>query len=179
VDNIATAVRRARPSDTPALTDLVNRAFEVEGFFVEGQRASADEIAALIQSGGFLVLEDEHGICAAILYQGPGEHPGSPPSHAYLGLLSVRPELQGMGLGRRLVRVAEALAEAAGARSMSLRVVNLREELSRWYKGLGYREVGTAPFNHHRLKRPCHFIEMEKILAPASPVYAASEIGAA
>jgi ribosomal protein S18 acetylase RimI-like enzyme len=179
VDNIATAVRRARVSDTPALTDLVNRAFEVERFFIDGQRTTADEIDQLIQSGGFLVLEYEHGICAAILYRGPGEQPGQPPSHAYLGMLSVLPELQGLGLGRRLVQVAEAMAEATGATSMNLRVVNLREELSRWYRSLGYREVGTTPFNYHLLKRPCHFIEMEKTLAPASPVYAASEIGAA
>jgi ribosomal protein S18 acetylase RimI-like enzyme len=182
VDTLATSVRRARLSDTASLTALVNQAFEVERFFIDGQRTTADEIATLIgsgRSGGFLVLEYERGICAAILFQPPGVHAGVPPSHAYLGMLSVLPELQGMGLGRRLVRVAEAMAEATGATSMSLQVVNLREELSRWYRSLGYREVGTLPFNGRMLKRPCHFIEMEKTLAPASPRYAANEIGAA
>jgi len=56
---------------------------------------------------------------------------------------------------------------------MSIRVINLREELSRWYKSLGYREVGTEPFNHHSLKRPCHFIEMTKPLVVVAPRYAA------
>ncbi len=177
--SIATSVRRAQPSDTAALTELVNRAYAVESFFVDGQRTTADEIAALIRSGGFLVLEYEHGICAAVLFQGPGERDGLPPSHAYFGMLSVLPELQGMGLGRRLVRVAEAMAEATGATSMSLRIINLREELSRWYKSLGYREVGTAPYNHRTLKRPCHFVEMAKPLAPEGPQYAGIEIGAA
>jgi ribosomal protein S18 acetylase RimI-like enzyme len=160
----------------------VNQAFEVERFFIDGQRTTADEISALIApggSGGFLVLEYDHGICAAVLFQPPGQRPGLPPSHAYLGMLSVLPALQGMGLGRRLVRVAEAMAEATGATAMSLQLVSLREELSRWYRSLGYREVGTRPFNYHMLKRPCHFIEMEKTLAPASPVYVDNEIGAA
>jgi ribosomal protein S18 acetylase RimI-like enzyme len=177
--SIATAVRRARLSDTAALTQLVNRAYEVERFFLEDERTTADEIAGLIRSGGFLVLEYEGGICAAILFQGPGQRDDVPPTHAYFGMLSVVPELQGMGLGLRLVRVAEAMAEASGATGMSLRVVSLREELSRWYKSLGYREVGTTPFDHSGLKRPCHFIEMAKPLAPDSARYADSAVGAA
>jgi ribosomal protein S18 acetylase RimI-like enzyme len=176
---IATAVRRARPSDTAALTELVNRAYAIEQFFIDGQRTTADEIAALIRSGGFLVLEYEGGICAAVLFQRPGQRDDLPPSHAYFGMLSVLPELQSLGLGRRLVQVAEAMAEASGATAMSLKVVNLREELSRWYKSLGYREVGTTPFHHPALKRPCHFVEMTKPLAPDSPRYADSAIGAA
>jgi len=179
--SIAASVRRAQPSDTVALTELVNRAYAVEAAFVEGTRTDAEEIAGLIDSGGFLVLEYGGGICAAVLFQPPGERHGSPPAHAYFGMLSVLPELQGMGLGARLVRVAEAMAEAAGATAMTLRVVNLREELRRWYKGLGYREVGTAPYQHPSLKRPCHFIEMAKPLTPmvAACSSAGREIGAA
>jgi ribosomal protein S18 acetylase RimI-like enzyme len=175
---IATAVRRAQPSDTQALTDLVNRAYAIESSFVEGNRTHAAEIEALIRAGGFLVLEYDGGIGAAVLVKMPGEREGVPPSHAYFGMLSVLPELQGMGLGRRLVRVAEAMAEAAGASSMSLRVINLREELSRWYKSLGYREIGTAPYNHRAVKRPCHFIDMAKPLVPVGTQYA-GEAGAA
>ncbi|MBC7977856.1 MAG: GNAT family N-acetyltransferase [Myxococcales bacterium] len=190
--SIATAVRRAHASDTVALTDLVNRAYEVESAFIEGQRTSAAEIEQLIRAGGFLVLEYAGGIGAAILVQGPGERPGVPPEHAYFGMLSVLPELQGMGLGRRLVQVAEALAEAAGATSMTIRVINLREELSRWYRSLGYREVGTSPYaseapgepaplgyNHRSVKRACHFIEMAKPLLPAAPSYTQHQIGLA
>jgi ribosomal protein S18 acetylase RimI-like enzyme len=169
--SIATSVRRAGPSDTAAITELVNRAFEVERAFLDGERTSTDEIAAFIASGWFLVLEYAGGIGAAVLVQGPGERAGSAPSRAYFGMLSVQPELQGMGLGVRLVRVAEAMAEAAGAASMGLRIVSLREELSRWYRSLGYREVGTAPFTDPSLKRPCHFIEMVKPLAPAASGY--------
>jgi ribosomal protein S18 acetylase RimI-like enzyme len=170
-------VRRARLADAAALADLVNRAFAVEASFIEGQRTSTDEIAALIRSGGFLVLESDRGICAAVLFVRPGERASLPASHAYFGMLSVSPELQGMGLGRRLVRVAEAMAEASGATSMRLRIINLREELSRWYKSLGYREVGTAPCANIPIKRPCHFIDMEKPLG--DPLYAVGATEAA
>lgn len=175
--SIATSVRRAQPADTLALTALVNRAYAVEAAFVDGQRTSVDEVARLIRSGGFLVLEHADGIAAAVLFQPPGEQHG--PTQAHFGMLSVLPELQRLGLGRRLVQVAEAMAEASGATSMSLRVINLREELSRWYKSLGYREVGTAPYNHRSTKRPCHFIEMAKRLVAPAVIYASHEIGAA
>lgn len=177
--SIATSVRRAQPSDTLALTELVNRAYAIEASFVDGQRTTVDEIGKLIRSGGFLVLEYAGGIAAAVLFQAPGEHSGPSPSHAYFGMLAVAPELQRLGLGRRLVQVAEAMAEATGAIGMSLRVVNLREELSRWYRSLGYREVGTAPYHARPTKRPCHFVEMAKPLTPAAPHYASHDLGAA
>lgn len=180
--SIATSVRRARPSDTAALTDLVNRAFAIERWFLDVERTSADEIGGLIASGGFLVLEYAGGaadIGAAVLVHGPGQRSDLAPSHAYFGMLSVAPELQGMGLGVRLVRVAEAVAEASGATAMTLRILSPREELSRWYKRLGYHEVGTAPFSHQQLKRPCHFIEMAKPLIPAAvrhPTFVAAAV---
>jgi ribosomal protein S18 acetylase RimI-like enzyme len=177
--SIATSVRRARPSDAAALTALVNRAYSVEASFVDGERTSADEIAGLVAAGGFLVLPYPHGIAAAVRFQPPGARPELPANAAYFGMLSVHPELQGMGLGRRLVQVVEAMAEATGATMMRLRMVNLREELSRWYKSLGYREVGTTPYPSRAVKRPCHFIEMAKPLVVAAPVYASRAFGAA
>jgi ribosomal protein S18 acetylase RimI-like enzyme len=187
--SIAASVRRAQPSDTAALTELVNRAYSIEASFLEGDRTTADEIATLIQSDEFLVLEYADGLAAAVLFRGagqsgqpgqPGQHGGTPARHrsssAYFGMLSVLPELQGRGLGRRLVQVAEAMGEATGATSMTLRIINLREELSRWYKSLGYREVGTAPMTHRSIKRPCHFIEMAKPLVPEGLLHASSAI---
>jgi ribosomal protein S18 acetylase RimI-like enzyme len=162
---VATAVRRAHASDAAALAQLVNQAYAVEASFIDGQRTTVDEISQLI--GCFLVLEYAGGIGAAVLFQGPGERAGLPPEQAYFGMLAVHPALQGMGLGRRMVEVAEALAAAAGATAMRLRMISLREELSRWYKSLGYREVGTAPYTHRTTKRPLHFIDMAKPLAPA------------
>jgi ribosomal protein S18 acetylase RimI-like enzyme len=80
-------------------------------------------------------------------------------------MLSVDPDLQGMGLGTRLVRIAEAMCEAMGTHEVRLKIVNLREELARWYRSLGYREVGTAPYTNGPVKQPCHFVEMHRHLA--------------
>jgi ribosomal protein S18 acetylase RimI-like enzyme len=159
----AISVRRAQPADAPALAELVNRAYAVEGFFVEGERTNADEITQLVSSGAFLVLEQREeavaGSLAAAVYVEPRGEGG------YIGMLSVDPGFQGQGLGTRLVRIAEAMCEAMGAKSVHLRIVNLREELGRWYRSLGYREVGTAPYDHRPVKQPCHFVEMHKPLA--------------
>jgi len=176
---IATSVRRAQPADITVLAELVNRAYAVEASFIEGPRTSPAEISTLVLAGGFLVLECAGGIAAAVRFQAPGQPRDLPPTHAYFGMLSVLPELQGLGLGRRLVQVAEAMAEASGATAIGLRVINLREELTRWYKSLGYREVGTSPYNHRPVKRPCHFIDMTKPLAPARAQSARHAVGAA
>ena len=113
----------------------------------------------MMDAGTFLVLDHAHG--------------GSPPRStssgaAYFGMLSVLPELQGHGLGKRLVGIAEALCEAAGCETMSIRIINLREELGRWYRSLGYREIGVTPYTHRALKRPAHFVEMRQVAAPGT-----------
>jgi len=53
---------------------------------------------------------------------------------SYLGLLSVNPELQKTGLGRRLMAAAEEFAREMGSHHMDLTVVNLRTELPPFYR---------------------------------------------
>lgn len=162
--NLAISVRRARPDDARALADLVNRAYAVEGFFVDGNRTTPEEIEKLVGKGTFLVLE--HGaVLAAAIYVDTRDAGTAGHAGGYIGMLSVEPALQGMGLGTRLVGIAEAMCEAMGAASVRLRIVNLREELYRWYKSLGYREAGTFPYDHRPVKQACHFVEMHKWLA--------------
>ena len=156
--NLAISVRRARPDDAAALAELVNRAYEVERSFVDGARTNAEEIEKLIRKGTFLVLE-RGTVLGAAVYVDTSTDGG------YIGMLSVEPSLQGMGLGTRLVRIAEAMCEAWGCQTVNLQIINLREELGRWYRSLGYREVGTAPYERRPVKQPCHFIEMRKWLA--------------
>lgn len=161
---VSASVRRAVVADAPALAQLVNRAYSVEHFFVEGDRTDAEEIARMMQSGTFLVLDPavdagaERELAAAVYVMLTGEQ-------GYFGMLAVGPGLQGQGIGKRMVRIAEALGEAAGCARMTMKIVNLREELGRWYRSLGYREVGTTPYVAHRpLKRSCHFVEMARAL---------------
>lgn len=171
MDTLAISVRRATADDAPALAQLVNEAFAVERFFVDGDRTCAAEILELTRSGAFLVLEDTEGLAAAIHFHRRG-------ATAQLGMLAVRPALQGLGLGKRLVRIAEALAEALGATTMTLEVVDLREELGRWYRSLGYRTLEVRPFSYRPVKQPCHLISMFKRLGTGLALEAVAAHGA-
>ena len=72
---------------------------------------------------------------------------------------------QGSGLGRRLIRFAEDEMRRAGARETKILVINLRRNLRSWYRGLGYSEAGTSPFEAPaRQIQPCHFVVMKKKL---------------
>jgi ribosomal protein S18 acetylase RimI-like enzyme len=65
----------------------------------------------------------------------------------YLGLLTVRPDLQDRGTGRALLAEAELVAGAAGARRIRMTVVSIRDALIAWYQRRGYALTGeTAPF---------------------------------
>jgi ribosomal protein S18 acetylase RimI-like enzyme len=163
--DLATSVRRATAADAPALAALVNQAYAIEASFVDGDRTSASEIAAMIERGTFIVLEHKGGLAAAVWVDVHG-------ATGYFGMLSVLPEMQKLGLGKRLVRIAEAMCEAAGCEEMTLQIVNLREELARWYRSLGYSEVGTKPFVERVLKQPCHFVQMHKSLRVVTQVKA-------
>jgi GNAT superfamily N-acetyltransferase len=157
--SIAPSVRSAGHADAAELAELINQAYEIEQFFVDGKRTTADEVARLAETGWFLVLDRPgQGLAAAVYVRADR-------GHGWLGMLSVSPDLQGLGLGRRLVGVAEALCSALGCTEMALQVVNLRAELEAWYRSLGYREVGTSPYQHRRAKQPCHFVKMQKPLA--------------
>lgn len=157
------SVRRATAADAEALAQLVNRVYAVESFFVEGDRTHAAELAEMMERGTFLVLDhaDQRGLAAAVYVTTDGDR-------GYFGMLAVGQGLQGKGIGKRMVRIAEAVAEADGCTTMTMKIVNLREELARWYRSLGYRETGTAPYVARRVKLACHFVEMARPLgAPA------------
>jgi len=153
-NSICVSVRRATLDDAEELAELINRAYAVEVVFVDGDRTNPAEIALKMKQGEFIVLEGDRGLVAAVYVE----------SRGYFGMLAVAPACQGMGLGKRLVRIAEAMCEANGVTTMRLRIINLREELARWYRSLGYEPVGTTPYTHRPVKKPCHFIDMERTL---------------
>jgi N-acetylglutamate synthase-like GNAT family acetyltransferase len=153
-------LRFAEESDLPALTALINRAFQVEAFFIVRDRLTPEEALAFFTKGRFL-LGEENGALAGVVYV---ELRGD---HAYFGMLSVDPARQKSGLGRRLIAAAEEFAREMGAHHMDITVVNLRTELPPFYRKLGYTENGTQPIRPEmvpRVTQPCHFIKMTKPL---------------
>lgn len=155
---VTRAARRAGEQDVAPLAQLINRAYEVEAEFTDSLRTSAGEVARLIDQGQFLVLDRVGGGLAATVYVAIDGQRGR------FEMLSVAPDLQGRGLGRRLVTVAELLCRAEGCAEMEIEVINLREPLPRFYRSLGYQPAGTAPVDDPGLRRPAHFIRMAKSL---------------
>jgi predicted N-acetyltransferase YhbS len=151
--------RDATADDVPALVALINYAFRVEEFFVEGPRTTAEEVEKLLRSGAFLVAEED-GRSVGCVYVGRRGERG------YFGLLSVDPRRQGRGLGRRLVLAAEERLRAQGHREVEILVVDLRKDLDPFYLGMGYRFSGEAPFPAGLVTRiACRFLVMSKTLA--------------
>jgi predicted N-acetyltransferase YhbS len=153
-----TALRAAVPGDAGAITGLINAAFQVERFFIDGERTSADEVRAYMEKGTFLVAENGGAPIGCVYVEERGER-------GYVGLLAVAPAQHGKGLGRMLIEAAEDRFRRAGCRAVDISVVDLRTELPPFYRRLGYVETGTAPFpDPEKATRPCHFILMSKRL---------------
>ena len=155
------AVRVATHGDISALVRLINAAYQVEQFFIHGERTTERDIRTRIETPGamFLVIDGGEGeLSAAILVEIRGER-------GYFGMLSIDPGRQKEGLGKLLVREAEVRCAAAGCRVMDIVVVSLRSELPPYYERLGYRTSGTQPFHSpEKLKQPAHLVLMSKPL---------------
>lgn len=144
------AFRRATADDVVAIVTLVNSAYRGEtsraGWTTEadilgGQRTDAEEISRLIEQAGSAML-----LCLR-----NGEIIGSvhvelvDAATAYLGMLVIRPVLQGQGLGRRFMHEAEQFVRTEwGAVRMQMQVITLRHELIAYYERRGYRRTGET-----------------------------------
>ena len=140
----------AHAADVPALVELVNGAYRgtpsrrgwtSEADLVGGPRIDGARLAGLIATpeSAVLVLRAQAGLfaCAHVAKRGEGV--------ACLGLLGVRPALQGSGIGRRMLTAAERYAcEHFGARVMELTVLSAREELIAWCERRGYAATGET-----------------------------------
>src|SRR6266699_3748672 len=133
------SVRTARIADVEAIVRLINAAFLVERFFVDGDRINSEKVRSLMEKGKFLLAGDGPSLAGCVYVELRGER-------GYIGLLSVDPALQRSGLGRQLVAAAEDYFRAAGCRFSDLRIVNVRAELPAFYRKLGYAETGISPF---------------------------------
>jgi ribosomal protein S18 acetylase RimI-like enzyme len=65
----------------------------------------------------------------------------------YLGMFSVNPELQGGGIGKKLLVAAEDHARKNGCDAIVMNVISVRDELIAWYERNGYKDTGERkPF---------------------------------
>ena len=147
----------AAADDIPGLVRMINAAYEVEKYFVSGDRTDAESVRRLMTKGAFVVTRNRGGLTGCVYVEARG-------ARGYFGLLAVDPSRQSVGVGRRLVGLAEQYARDHGCEVMDIRVVNLRTELQPFYRKLGYVERGTEQVNEPRAIQPFHFILMSKAL---------------
>lgn len=154
-------MRIATPEDIPELVRVINAAYVAEAFCIQGDRTHAEEVRGLLGTGVFLVRERGGRLQGSVFLRREGA------IRWYLGLLSVDPAHQGLGLGRELVEAAEAYCRCEGGKFLDLTVVSARKELFGFYARLGYAPNDVLPFRvPEKLKVPCHLVKFTKALSP-------------
>jgi ribosomal protein S18 acetylase RimI-like enzyme len=166
-------------ADYPAIVDLVNLAFRgtgpsaswnIESGIIEGQRLNEsllrEDLAAKPDAHLLTHRDEAGGVLLGTVWLYPNKD-----NVWYLGLLTVRPNLQNRQLGRRLLSAAEDFAKERGAGSIRLTVVNVRDALVAWYQRRGYiltGEILPFPYDDQRfgkaLRDDLHFVVLEKKL---------------
>ena len=155
------APRPATADDVPAVVALVQAAYRgdasrvgwtTEADLLDGQRADAEMVRALLTARGsvVLLLDDVPGgddlaaeggplACCHVQERADGS--------CYVGMLAVRPDAQARGLGRVMLDAAEAHARRAGADRLEMTVIAQRTELIAWYERQGFVDTGErSPF---------------------------------
>ena len=167
----------AAQADLPAVVALVNLAYRgapqawaSEADYIQGERLTEALLGADREAKPdalLLVWRDEPtGPVLGCVWLEPASD-----GAWYLGLLTVRPDLQSRRLGRTILQAAEDQARARGGRRMRMTVVNVRESLIAWYERRGYAltgETGPFPYDDLRFGAPTrddlHFVVLERTL---------------
>lgn len=168
--------RAATVADIPSLVELVTSAYRgeasragwtTEADLLDGERIDPEVLRIDIERPRSRVLIAESGgrmvACAHL-----AEEDGA----GYFGMFSVRPEAQGGGLGKAVLAEAERIVgQEWGLAAMRMTVIDLREDLIRWYQRRGYVRTGIKkpfPYGDARYgvpKRPdLRFEVLEKSL---------------
>jgi ribosomal protein S18 acetylase RimI-like enzyme len=169
----------AADSEFPAIVALVNSAYRGQGAqagwtteagYIDGQRidlATLGQDLADAPDAMLLTLRDEAGgPLLGCVWLEPAEHDAW-----YLGMLTIRPDLQDRKLGATLLAKAEDHARGLGAKRIRMTVVHIRDTLIAWYERRGYALTGeTKPFPHgddrfgKPLREDLSFVILEKAL---------------
>jgi len=168
-------ITQATPADVEQLVPLINSAYRGEasrqGWTTEADlldgalRTDVPTLTALMQQEGAMMLkhvEDDGRITGCVFLQ-------VKPRGLYLGMLTVSPEKQDSGIGKRLMHAAEAVAHGSKCPAIFMNVISLRLELIAWYERRGYCLTGeTKPMPDDKRfgipRQPLEFAIMEKKL---------------
>ena len=173
-------LKKAVESDYAEIIDLANLAYRgregtpeswnIEKGIVSGQRLDdsllREELAEKPNGALLLYREAAEGPLLGTVWLNPESD-----AVWYMGLLTVRPDLQNQQLGRRLLAAAEEYAHQRGARRIRIGVLHVRDTLIAWYERRGYRQTGESepwPVEDPRVGTPLvdnlRFVMLEKDL---------------
>jgi len=165
-------ITKAVVEDALSLEALVNSAYRgdssrqgwtTEADLLDGTRTDAAAIAELIQIPGTTLLKyvEENEILGCVELRNQD-------NKLYLGMLTVRPHLQGKGIGKELLKAAETESRKQQCSSIFMTVISVRTELIAWYLRHGYHLTGERKpfaFNDIRFGQPkmkLEFVVLEK-----------------
>ena len=156
--------RVATAADSESLATLANSSFRgelaLQGWtheneLLEGPRSNPNALCKMMETTGSVILVF-FGKTDAIL-KGCVHLEHKPETKAaYLGMLTVRPDLQRNGYGRFILAVAEDFSKSEwNVDYIEMRVVLERPELIAYYKRRGYTDTGIRePFPKFEFVRP-------------------------
>ena len=163
------------PADIPELVAHINSGYRGEssrqGWTTEadilgGTRIDAAGIQEIIDEPNadlHIFRLPEEGLIACVYLKEADDY-------LYLGVLTVRPTLQGGGMGKFILYYAETIAKAKGKNRIRMTVINIRSELIAWYNRHGYLPTGeTEPWvdgvHIGERKKDIEFIVLSKKLS--------------
>ncbi|MFZ6689781.1 GNAT family N-acetyltransferase [Undibacterium sp. SXout11W] len=167
--------RHAISVDAEVIAQLVNSAYRgdtsrqgwtTEADLLRGSRIYAAEVLELIAANDSVILLclQEQEIIGCV-------HLQRSDAAAYLGMFVVRPTLQGNGIGKHFMQIAEQHAHQLWSiNKIWMTVISVREELIAYYQRRGYVRTGRyKPFpkdngKEQMLVDDLQFEEMEKVL---------------
>jgi ribosomal protein S18 acetylase RimI-like enzyme len=168
-----TSITEATIEDIETLNMLVNSAYRgersrkgwtTEADFLDGIRTDVEGLHETIARADSWILkcvDDAEKIIGCV-------HLEKKENKLYLGMLTVSPELQNSGIGKKMLLAAEALAKEKQCNAIYMTVLSERDELIAWYERHGYHLTGdTQPFpmNNPRFglpKKYLVFVVMER-----------------
>lgn len=159
--------RAATLADTDALVDLVESAYRgdssragwtTEADFLDGRRTGADDIKACLDRPQSVILIVERNGADAAPELLACAHVAAEDGAGYFGMFSVKPTLQGGGIGKRVIDEAERIArEDWKLPAMRMTVIDIRNELIAFYERRGYVRTGhykPFPYGDERFGLP-------------------------
>lgn len=155
-------VRAAIPTDAETITALVNSAYRgdssragwtTEADLLGGQRMDDEWMREIIEADANVILVHERDgeIVASVHLKRTGDA-------CYLGMITVKPTLQGSGIGAALLDASERWARTNWqSQSVHMTVIVQRPELIAWYERHGYHRTGERkpfPYGNERFGLP-------------------------